>query len=78
MHTDVDESLMGLALAEAARAVEHDDVPVGAVVVGPDGQLLASAHNERELRQDPTAHAEVLALRAAADALQQKLPRARA
>ena len=69
MHTDVDESLMGLALAEAARAVDHDDVPVGAVVVGPDGQLLAAAHNERELRQDPTAHAEVLALRAAADAL---------
>ena len=69
MHTDVDESLMGLALAEAARAVEHDDVPVGAVVVGPDGRLLASAHNERELRRDPTAHAEVLALRAAADAL---------
>ncbi len=69
MHTDVDESLMGLALAEAARAVEHDDVPVGAVLVGPDGRLLAAAHNERELRQDPTAHAEVLALRAAADAL---------
>ena len=60
---------MGLALAEAARAVEHDDVPVGAVIVSPDGRLLASAHNERELRQDPTAHAEVLALRAAADAL---------
>ena len=56
-------------MAEAARAVEHDDVPVGAVVVSPDGRLLASAHNERELRQDPTAHAEVLALRAAADAL---------
>ena len=69
MHTDLDESLMSLALAEAARAVEHDDVPVGAVVVSPDGRLLASAHNERELRQDPTAHAEVLALRAAADAL---------
>ena len=56
-------------MAEAARAVEHDDVPVGAVLVGPDGRLLAAAHNERELRQDPTAHAEVLALRAAADAL---------
>ena len=60
---------MSLALAEAARSVEHDDVPVGAVVVGSDGRLLASAHNERELRQDPTAHAEVLALRAAADVL---------
>jgi tRNA(adenine34) deaminase len=69
MDRALDESLMHLALAEAARATEHDDVPVGAVVVGPDGTLLASAHNERELRQDPTAHAEVLALRAAAEAL---------
>lgn len=59
---------MELALAEAARAVDHDDVPVGAVVV-VDGEVVASAHNERELLGDPTAHAEVLALRAAAEAV---------
>jgi tRNA(adenine34) deaminase len=60
-----DEYFMRLALREAALAPEHDDVPVGAVVVR-DGEVLAAAHNERELREDPTAHAEVLALRAAA------------
>ena len=56
---------MRLALAEAAAALEHDDVPIGAVVVR-EGEVLAAARNERELRGDPTAHAEVLALRAAA------------
>ncbi|HEU5004325.1 MAG TPA: tRNA adenosine(34) deaminase TadA [Actinomycetota bacterium] len=61
---------MDLALAEARRAVGHDDVPVGAVAVAvASGEVVASAHNERELRGDPTAHAEILALRAAADAL---------
>lgn len=61
---------MRLALAEAGRALEHGDVPIGAVVVAQaDGRVLAAAHNERELRADPTAHAEVLALRAAAAAL---------
>jgi tRNA(adenine34) deaminase len=60
---------MRLALAEAARAPEHGDVPIGAVVVGPDGSVLAQACNERELAADPTAHAEVLALRRAAEAL---------
>lgn len=64
-----DDELMGLALAEARRALDHDDVPVGAVVVGPDGELLASRHNERELTGDPTAHAEVLAVRDAAAAV---------
>lgn len=59
---------MRLALAEAKVAAEHGDVPVGAVVVR-DGEVVGSAHNERELRSDPTAHAEVLALRAAALAL---------
>jgi tRNA(adenine34) deaminase len=59
---------MRLALAEAERAAEHDDVPIGAVVVR-DGEVIASAGNERELRADPTAHAEVLALRAAAERL---------
>ena len=61
---------MRLAMAEAARALEHDDVPIGAVVVRwTDGAVLGAAHNERERREDPTAHAEVLALRAAAAAL---------
>ena len=59
-----DEYFMRLALREAERAVEHDDVPIGAVVVG-GGEVLAAARNERELRGDPTAHAEVLALREA-------------
>src|SRR5687767_9857115 len=56
---------MRLALAEAERAMSHGDVPIGAVVVH-DGDVIASACNERELASDPTAHAEVLALRAAA------------
>lgn len=63
-----DEYFMRLALREAERALEHDDVPVGAVIV-KDGEVLAAAHNERELREDPTAHAEILAVRAAAAAL---------
>jgi tRNA(adenine34) deaminase len=57
-----DDYFMRLALREAERALEHDDVPIGAVLVH-DGELVAGAHNERELRQDPTAHAEVIALR---------------
>lgn len=56
---------MDEALGEARAAEAHGDVPVGAVVVR-DGHAIARAHNEREQRQDPTAHAEVLALRAAA------------
>jgi tRNA(adenine34) deaminase len=60
---------MRLALEEAAAARTHDDVPVGAVVLGADGAVLARAHNEREATGDPTAHAEVLALRAAARSL---------
>ncbi len=63
-----DDYFMRLALREAERALEHDDVPIGAVIV-KDGELIGSAHNERELRGDPTAHAEVLALREAAAAL---------
>jgi len=59
-----DEDFMRLALREAERAVGHDDVPVGAVVVR-QGEVLAAAGNERELRADPTAHAEVLAIREA-------------
>ncbi len=52
---------MRLALQEAARAVPAGDVPVGAVVLGPAGELLATGYNEREASGDPTAHAEVLA-----------------
>ncbi|MFE0641115.1 tRNA adenosine(34) deaminase TadA [Streptomyces sp. NPDC058877] len=59
---------MRLALAEADAAVPTGDVPVGAVVLGPDGTVLSLAHNEREATGDPTAHAEVLALRRAASA----------
>jgi tRNA(adenine34) deaminase len=59
---------MGLALAQARDALAHDDVPVGAVVL-IDGLVVAARHNERELTGDPTAHAEVLALRDAALAL---------
>jgi tRNA(adenine34) deaminase len=62
-----DDYFMRMALREAERALEHDDVPIGAVLVR-DGELVAGTHNERELRQDPTAHAEILALREAADA----------
>jgi tRNA(adenine34) deaminase len=60
-----DEYFMRLALREAERALEHDDVPIGAVIVR-EGEVIASARNERELRGDPTAHAELLALREAA------------
>ena len=60
---------MLLALAEAERAPLTGDVPVGAVVLGPDGSVLSRACNEREATGDPTAHAEVLAVRRAAAAL---------
>jgi tRNA(adenine34) deaminase len=63
-----DEEVMALAVAEAERALEHDDVPIGAVVVH-GGEVIARGHNEREARGDPTAHAEVIALRSAARAL---------
>ena len=63
-----DEYFMRLALREAERALEHDDVPIGCVIVH-GGEVVAAAPNERELRGDPTAHAEVLALRAASQAL---------
>jgi tRNA(adenine34) deaminase len=59
---------MRLALREASRAVEHDDIPVGAIVVH-DGEVIGAGHNEREVRADPTAHAEMIALRAAAQAV---------
>ncbi|WP_395153078.1 nucleoside deaminase [Ilumatobacter sp.] len=61
----VDINTMQLAIDEARAALEHDDVPVGAVVLR-GGQIIAARHNERELTGDPTAHAELLALRDAA------------
>lgn len=62
-----DEHFMRLALREAERALEHDDVPIGCVVAR-GGEAIGTAGNERELRGDPTAHAEVLALREASRA----------
>ena len=66
-HPDLDRWMLR-ALDEARAALEHDDVPVGAIVIH-DGDLIAARHNERELTGDPTAHAEVLALRDAAQHL---------
>ena len=65
--TPADDAAMGLALDQARLA--GDDVPVGAVVLGPGGDMVGVGRNERERRGDPTAHAEVVALRAAAAAL---------
>ncbi|MEW6324526.1 MAG: tRNA adenosine(34) deaminase TadA [Nitrospirota bacterium] len=59
-----DQSLMALALEEAREAASQGDVPIGAVVAC-NGEVVSRAHNEREMRRDPTAHAELLALRAA-------------
>ena len=63
--TDEDRAAMAAALSEAEAAAAGGDVPVGAVVCAPDGTFLARAHNRREADGDPTAHAEILALRAA-------------
>ncbi|MGW7485631.1 nucleoside deaminase [Streptomyces sp. NPDC054786] len=65
---------MRQALGEAARAPGTGDVPVGAVVLSADGTVLGTGHNEREATGDPTAHAEILALRAAARTLREKAP----
>jgi tRNA(adenine34) deaminase len=65
---DAHERLMALAIERARAAGEHGDVPIGAVVAR-GGEPLVAAGNERELRRDPTAHAEILAIRAAAEAL---------
>jgi tRNA(Arg) A34 adenosine deaminase TadA len=65
---DTDERFMRLALEEARRCARHGDVPVGAIVVRDD-QVLVGAGNARELMRDPTAHAEVLAIRGASDGL---------
>lgn len=60
---------MGAALEEARAAAQHDDIPIGAVIVGPDGRIVARGHNIRERDGDPTGHAEVVAIREAARAL---------
>jgi tRNA(adenine34) deaminase len=63
------EKAMDAALHEARVALRSADVPIGAVVLGPNGSLIASGRNEREARSDPTAHAEVVALRRAGSVL---------
>ena len=60
---------MAAALEEARAASAHGEVPIGAVVLDPSGEVIAAAHNERESGSDPTAHAEVVALRRAGEAL---------
>src|SRR6478609_5850469 len=62
---------MGLALIEARQALVSADVPIGAVVIGPDGSVLGTGRNEREALGDPTAHAEMVAIRAAAARLRE-------
>ncbi|MBM4374566.1 MAG: nucleoside deaminase [Deltaproteobacteria bacterium] len=61
---------MRLALEEAARAAAAGDVPIGAVILGPDGEVVARGHNRREARGDATAHAEIEALREASERTQ--------
>lgn len=64
MHRSEDEAFMRLAIQEAMLALSHGDIPVGAVVVH-HGQVIGRGHNERELHHDPTAHAEIVAIRRA-------------
>jgi tRNA(adenine34) deaminase len=66
--SELDRELMAIALEEAQSALAHDDVPIGAVIAVGD-HVIARRHNERERTGDPTAHAEILALRDAAEAL---------
>jgi tRNA(adenine34) deaminase len=67
--TAAQQAWMELALEQARAALDTGDVPIGAVVVGPDGSILGTGRNEREATGDPTAHAEVVAIREAAAAL---------
>jgi tRNA(adenine34) deaminase len=60
---------MQAALAEACKAPAVDEIPIGAVIAGPEGEIIARAHNRRHLDDDPTAHAEMLAIRQAAAVL---------
>lgn len=68
-HVSVDEACMALALQEAEKAARRGEVPIGAVLVGADGEILARAGNSPIAMHDPTAHAEILVLRAAAHKL---------
>ena len=63
------DAAMRLALDQARLAAAHGDVPVGALLLDPGGAVVAAAGNERELTQDPTAHAELLAIRQAAEVM---------
>lgn len=67
MSATTDDDAVGAALQVAADALAHGEVPIGAVVLDPSGRVIATAHNERETGNDPTAHAEVLALRRAGE-----------
>jgi len=69
IETPADRAAIGLALEAAVAAGQSGDIPIGAVVFGPDGAVIATAGNEREAHNDPTAHAEVVALRRAGEAL---------
>ncbi|MGQ3382469.1 tRNA adenosine(34) deaminase TadA [Glutamicibacter sp. TV12E] len=66
------DAWMDLALDEARAALDTDDVPIGAVVISPEGRVLATGRNEREAIKDPTAHAEVVAIRNAVRALEER------
>jgi tRNA(adenine34) deaminase len=68
LEVEADEAFMALAIEEAGQAASHGDVPIGAVIVR-DGQVVSAAGNRREADLDPTAHAEVLAIRGAAKAM---------
>ena len=69
MSARTDADAMGLALDAARAGARAGEIPIGAVVIGPDGDVIATAHNAREGSHDPTAHAEILALRSAAGLL---------
>lgn len=69
------KSFMDIALAEARAAADRGEVPVGAVVVGPDGRIVAQAGNQTRADNDPTAHAEILAIRMACESIgSERLP----
>ena len=61
--------MMRVALEQARKAVASGDIPVGAAIFNASGELIATGHNERELHKDPTAHAEIVAIRRAAEKL---------
>lgn len=70
---DAELAIMDLAITEAHQAQAVGEIPVGAVVLGPTGEVIAMGHNQRESSHDPTGHAEIIAIRAAAEALQDRM-----